>query len=796
MYKAYVVKIKTRPLPNADNLVLGECNGYQVIVGKDTEDGQLGVFFEQGGQLDEEFATTNDLIRRRNPDGSPAGGMFEANRKVRAIKLRGSRSDGFFCNFHHFDYTGYDTSLLKEGDQFDELNGHKICQRFETKATKKAAASNRIKLHKDTIMMPKHFDTGQFKRMADFIPAGSLIYISEKMHGCLTYNSKIQMADGTVKNFNKVKTGEMVLGFNHKTNSIVPSKVLKKFDGGKAEKWLNVRVNNAIAKGNNFISIACTPEHWFYSMDRQDYVPASDLRVNENLLYRKETLNLTYTQEAVIAGKLLGDGCVLRKKSGWGIEFGHTEKDKGYVNFTVAALGQLGRKNNFVRTSGYGSKIHTGICQTNHFIKQGFSSWFKGKKKIVPLSAINQISDLSLAIWYMDDGSLAHTEKQKDRVTFAVCGFDDESCENLMTILDRYNVSSVLYKDSEGYNRIRLNEKDAETFFKVVRPYIPPCMYRKLPPYHQGYYTFNENETELNRMVSLVIPYQVLSVTEKPTESERYDMETETHNYFAHNILVHNTSMRLGHVEDNLPLNIVQKHLVNLAYKVNTNFGNVILKKWTKKQWVHLNGSRNVIIEKRKDPESGFYGKEQFRFKMTEGIALHKGEVIYGEIVGWTENGVPIMRPQGTNALKDKRITKTYGELMTYKYGHIEGECGLFIYRITQVNQDGYQVDLSWPQVVKRCKELGLKTIPVLEFRVYDGNIEKLKEDITYLVDGEDGSEALPSWTDPSHIREGVVLRIENEEGISFLKEKSWIFGVLEVYLKEDEEYVDTEESA
>jgi hypothetical protein len=438
MYKAYVVKIKTRPFPNADKLLLGECNGYQVIVGKETEDGQLGVFFEQGGQLDEVFCANNDLIRRRHPDGSPAGGMFEENRKVRAIKLRGSRSDGFFCNFHHFDYTGYDTSLLKEGDQFDELNGHKICQRFETKATKKAGAANRIKLHKDTIMMPKHFDTGQFKREADSIPAGSIIYISEKMHG---------------------------------------------------------------------------------------------------------------------------------------------------------------------------------------------------------------------------------------------------------------------------------------------------------------------------------------------------------------------TSMRYGHVEDNLPLNFVQKHLVNFAYKVNTNFGNVILKKWTKKNWVHLNGSRNVIIEKRKDPESGFYGKEQFRFKMTDGIALHKGEVIYGEIVGWTENDVPIMRPQGTNALKNKRITKTYGELMTYKYGHMIGECGLYIYRITQVNQDGYQIDLSWPQVVGRCKELGLKTIPVLEFRIYDGNVEKLREDITYLVDGEDGSEALPSWTDPSHIREGVVLRIESEEGVKFLKEKSWIFGVLEGYLKEDEEYVDTEES-
>ena len=439
MYNAYITRIKTRPFPNADNLLLGDCNGYQVIVGKEIGDNDLVVFFEQGGQLDDEFAKTHDLVRRRNPDGSPAGGMFEVNRKVRAIKLRGARSDGFVCPLSHLAYTGYDISSLKEGDQFDELKGHKICTRFETKATKAAAGNRRIKIHKDLVMMPKHFDTGQFKREGQNIPGGAILYISEKMHG---------------------------------------------------------------------------------------------------------------------------------------------------------------------------------------------------------------------------------------------------------------------------------------------------------------------------------------------------------------------TSMRYGHVEDNYIPNWIKAVVGKVIWPVNINLGNFILKKCTQKKWVHLNGSRNVIIEKRADPNSGFYGSEQFRFDVTNGITLHKGEVLYGEIVGWTENDRPIMQPQSTANLKDKRITKTYGEMMTYKYGQMTGTRGLYIYRITQVNQDGYQVDLSWNQIIKRCRELGLKTVPTLEYRLYDGNFDKLKEDINYLVNGETGAEALPSWTDPSHIREGVVIRIESEEGVSWLKEKSWLFGVLEGYLKDDETYVDTEESA
>lgn len=56
-YKAVVTRITTRPLPGADRLLIGACGQYQVIVGIGTQDGQLGLFFEQDGQLSEEFST-------------------------------------------------------------------------------------------------------------------------------------------------------------------------------------------------------------------------------------------------------------------------------------------------------------------------------------------------------------------------------------------------------------------------------------------------------------------------------------------------------------------------------------------------------------------------------------------------------------------------------------------------------------------------------------------------------------------------------------------------------------------
>jgi len=49
---------------------------------------------------------------------------------------------------------------------------------------------------------------------------------------------------------------------------------------------------------------------------------------------------------------------------------------------------------------------------------------------------------------------------------------------------------------------------------------------------------------------------------------------------------------------------------------------------------------------------------------------------------------------------------------------------------------------------------------------------------------------------DPSHIREGVCIRVEHANEHFTLKHKSWLFGALEGYLKDKDEVVDAEEAA
>lgn len=184
-YSAIVARVRTRPHPNADRLQIGAVNGVQVIVGIDTQDGELGVYFPSDGQLSEVFATANNLVRAKNEDGTYSGGMFDTNRRVRAMNLRGVKSDGFWCPLSYFDFiSGAGSVITQEGNTFTEINGIPICNKYVTPQTARAIANRKASSlpKSDTFKFPEHIDTDQYAYVKGFIKPG-VIYITEKVHG-------------------------------------------------------------------------------------------------------------------------------------------------------------------------------------------------------------------------------------------------------------------------------------------------------------------------------------------------------------------------------------------------------------------------------------------------------------------------------------------------------------------------------------------------------------------------------------------------------------------------------------
>ena len=186
-YSGYITRIRNiRKHPNADRLLLGDCFGNQVVVGLDTKDEQIGLYFPTDGQLSKEFLQANNLIAVIDPvTGERSGGFFDENGRVRTQKFRKERSDGFFCPLEYLNFTGIDTGTLVEGTPITDVNGIRICNKYVSQATRRKAYNyeRRKERRVQCPLFHEHIDTEQLAYNMMRLHAGDYVVITEKVHG-------------------------------------------------------------------------------------------------------------------------------------------------------------------------------------------------------------------------------------------------------------------------------------------------------------------------------------------------------------------------------------------------------------------------------------------------------------------------------------------------------------------------------------------------------------------------------------------------------------------------------------
>ena len=187
---AIIVKINSiRPHPNADNLVIVDLFGTQVITSKDIQQGELMAYYDSNLRLSPEYLRSNNLYRHSELNSDPTKtGYFDDNGRVKAIKLRGEFSDGVLLSLYSFkDFEpnkGKREAYFVQGLEFTEYNGTSICEKYVPlipKGTKIPGEKN-SKTSISSVMFKEHYDTGQFFKEQYKIAPG-LIYIIEKTHG-------------------------------------------------------------------------------------------------------------------------------------------------------------------------------------------------------------------------------------------------------------------------------------------------------------------------------------------------------------------------------------------------------------------------------------------------------------------------------------------------------------------------------------------------------------------------------------------------------------------------------------
>lgn len=187
-YKAYVVKVEQlRKHTNADRLQVATFFGNDTIVGLDTHEGDIGIYFPVDGQLSERFCQVNDLVRRKDENGNQCGGYLDPDkRNIKAIKLRGEKSDGLYLPITCMtDFCAI--SDLKPGDTIDVVNGEEICRKYiPRRANPSCGRGGRKPYMAKKNIAPtfyEHVETEQLAYNLGKFKPGDIVQLTLKMHG-------------------------------------------------------------------------------------------------------------------------------------------------------------------------------------------------------------------------------------------------------------------------------------------------------------------------------------------------------------------------------------------------------------------------------------------------------------------------------------------------------------------------------------------------------------------------------------------------------------------------------------
>ena len=189
MHCGYIVKVeKLRKHPNADRLQIATFFGNDTCVALDVEFGEVGIYFPSDLQLSLEYCDANHLCRK-DANGMPDSGYLEREKRhVKAINLRGEKSDGIYMPLSSLSFTGINAFDFNIGDTITVVNGIEICKKYIPRGRKVNTENcHWCKTKKKSApiapLFSEHADTEQLAYNLSAFKPGDEIEITLKMHG-------------------------------------------------------------------------------------------------------------------------------------------------------------------------------------------------------------------------------------------------------------------------------------------------------------------------------------------------------------------------------------------------------------------------------------------------------------------------------------------------------------------------------------------------------------------------------------------------------------------------------------
>jgi transposase len=189
-------------------------------------------------------------------------------------------------------------------------------------------------------------------------------------------------------------------------------------------------------------------------------------------------------QMSIILGTLLGDGCLKSQSTSAYLSISHSEKQKDYLYWMYDQLKSI-------CPTAPKSYISKGKYTTFYFASESRNDLLELRNRIyIPKKTVSKlwcdnIDEIALSIWFMDDGNLAYVNKSRSEFSFATNSFSE--AENYLlssTLKDKFDINSSVKPISKPsgiqYNLV-VDDDSFDLFAGIIKPYVIDSMSYKLP---------------------------------------------------------------------------------------------------------------------------------------------------------------------------------------------------------------------------------------------------------------------------------------------------------------------------
>jgi recombination protein RecA len=366
------------------------------------------------------------------------------------------------------------------------------------------------------------------------------------MYGCFSYGSRVVLADGTTEKIGKIVNQRLpveVLSYDPKVGAIVPKKVVNWFDNGKTDQFLQITVAKPAKNGR--AQLACTSNHLIRTPS--GWREAGTLKVGDRVL---EALPhyLSEFQWQALRGTLMGDSALSPTRSGHGarFRFGHGEKQTPYADWKASLFANVDCSRH-VRDDGVVSFDFAPLPELAPLRHEVYVD----KKKVFSDEYLKGLTPLSLALWYVDDGSFSIRSKGVQKRTAGLTGraeicveaMEPATRERLVAYLsDTWGINARLIASGAAKKAVLVfNNAETAKLHALIAPFVHPSMDYKLLPAYRGRFNV-EPVLKPMRYELVALPVTDIHVKPPTRSMHRFDIEVaDSHNYLVDGVVVHNS---------------------------------------------------------------------------------------------------------------------------------------------------------------------------------------------------------------------------------------------------------------